>query len=522
VLQVQTTAPVISAADDDATWLGQPAPKTHDQTIIPGSASTPSAEVDDRTFIPPMVAPRPPTVSPATIPTPYTAVPPGNNRNTVLWIMGGIIVILAGAAGFLAYKKYAVPPELPTPVVEAAPATAEPTETPTPLITPTGTSTPAPLDVPGLALAAMPEQSLPQAEANRVDPFCNSQVDIDPEAPVILGWQQRLAQPSGEIDYVAQWLASAHYDLSLDGRPITNISYERDGTTLKLWANLGLLGAGEHYLRIEQYSSRPLSTGLDLNPADGAVDEYEAGRIADGFCELMVAAPTAEPSATSSPSPTPTSSPNPTATATKQAQVPLQAAAPGIFQDFETNVTWKRGDQPYGSLTRSTTQAHSGNYSGKLDYDFPTANNDYVVFLQNRKLAGRPNGISVWVYGDGSGHFLNAWLKDAGGQTWQMSFGQVDHTGWQQMTAFIDPNQPWPSGHISGTDNKAIDYPITFSGLTLDDGNDSYSGRGIIYLDDLSSTETAQKSAPTHPQPQRRPLHPSLFSRLHHLLFQRL
>jgi hypothetical protein len=104
------------------------------------------------------------------------------------------------------------------------------------------------------------------------------------------------------------------------------------------------------------------------------------------------------------------------------------------------------------------------------------------------------------VYGDGSGHFLNVWIKDANNQTWAMSFGQVKHNGWQEMTAYIDPSQPWPSGHISGPDNGVIDYPISFQALVLDDGSDNYTGSGTIYIDDLNSQETTIPSQPTAPQ----------------------
>jgi hypothetical protein len=122
-----------------------------------------------------------------------------------------------------------------------------------------------------------------------------------------------------------------------------------------------------------------------------------------------------------------------------------------------------------------------------LNYRFPTAGNDYVVFLQPRQLAGQPATISAWVYGDGSGHFLNVWIKDAAGEVWQMSFGQVTHTGGQLMTAVLNPAAPWPSGHISGPENSLIDYPISFQGLVLDDGADTYIGEGSIYIDDLTS-----------------------------------
>lgn len=200
--------------------------------------------------------------------------------------------------------------------------------------------------------------------------------------------------------------------------------------------------------------------------------------------------PTEEPTLTPTPLPA-----TPTATNTTQTQI--SAAPLGIFQDFEQNSSWRRGDQPNGEFIRSATQTRSGNYAGQLNYDFPTTGNDFVVFLHSRALAGRPNGITAWVYGDGKSHYLNVWLKDAGSQVWQMSFGQVNHTGWRQMTAFIDPNQPWPAGHISGSDDGTIDYPLTFYALTMDDAPDSFRGQGTIYLDDLASTESASRPRPT-------------------------
>jgi hypothetical protein len=159
--------------------------------------------------------------------------------------------------------------------------------------------------------------------------------------------------------------------------------------------------------------------------------------------------------------------------------------------DFEQQSTWQRGDQPNGELSRSTAQVYAGTYAGRLVYDFPTGGNDYVVFLQTRPLAERPNVLSIWVYGDNSGHYLNVWLKDNNDQVWQMTFGQIKHTGWQEMSARLDPDQAWPVGPVSGPDNGTIDYPISFQAIVLDDAPDSYSGRGTLYLDDLRSQKLA-------------------------------
>jgi hypothetical protein len=163
----------------------------------------------------------------------------------------------------------------------------------------------------------------------------------------------------------------------------------------------------------------------------------------------------------------------------------------GLPLDFESFGIWVRGNEPNGTFTQSSEQAYSGAYSGKLSYHFPTSGNDYVVFMQLNDIPGTPNALQVWVYGDGSRHYFNAWILDAGGQTWQVPFGQVSHTGWRQMTGIIAVSQPWPWSHISGPNNGRVDYPIRFRGFVLDDVTDAYVAQGATYLDDLRATTIA-------------------------------
>ena len=172
--------------------------------------------------------------------------------------------------------------------------------------------------------------------------------------------------------------------------------------------------------------------------------------------------------------------------------------SPGPITGFEEFGTWKRGDQPYGTFTQSSEQAHGGAHAGKLAYDFPSGGNDFIVFLQTHPLGGRPNQINAWVHGNDSKHYLNVWIEDAAGETWQFPLGQVRHTGWQQMAAWLDPAAPWPTGHIDGPSNGVVDYPINFRALVLDDIPDSFTGSGAIYVDDLRCDEVdAPPSLPT-------------------------
>jgi hypothetical protein len=170
---------------------------------------------------------------------------------------------------------------------------------------------------------------------------------------------------------------------------------------------------------------------------------------------------------------------------------PTPTAPPvcGMLTDFERTETWTRGDEPYGTFAQSGEQAYSGSYSGKLSYAFPTAGNDYVVFRRSMPMGGHGNAISAWVLGDAGNHYLNCWVRDAAGEIWSFTFGQVGHTGWQQLFAPLDVTGAWPVGHVSGPANGVLDYPVSFYALALDDAPDTYTGSGVLYVDDLSCAQ---------------------------------
>jgi serine/threonine-protein kinase len=204
---------------------------------------------------------------------------------------------------------------------------------------------------------------------------------------------------------------------------------------------------------------------------------------------------TATKTATPLPSPTPkstaTSPPKATftpgaATATPKAPTITPApAASGTLFTFEQMGPWHRGDQPYGDLTQIDKEAHTGNYSARLRYDFPATDQDFVVFVNPTSLAGQPDTVGAWVYGDGSGHYLNVWLQDAQNQIWSVHLGKVAGSGWRQMVGKLDPSLGWPAGHVSGPDDGVVDYPVRFYALVLDrPGSGPQKGR--IFIDDVS------------------------------------
>lgn len=210
------------------------------------------------------------------------------------------------------------------------------------------------------------------------------------------------------------------------------------------------------------------------------------------------------------PSPTYTPSPTPAFTATPKPTVAMPVAAPagsaatsrpGIVLDFESFGAWRRGDEPYGTFEQTSERVHSGRYAAKLVYDFPAVEKNYVVFRRQppAPIPGQPGALTLWVFGDGSNHFLNAWVRDSAGEVRSFTLGRISHSGeWQAMTAALDTSAPWPQGNISGPDNGRLDYPISLDAFVLDgvpDKGGPFSG--IIYLDDLSASEAPPAAAVT-------------------------
>ena len=215
-------------------------------------------------------------------------------------------------------------------------------------------------------------------------------------------------------------------------------------------------------------------------------------------------APTSTPTSTATPTRTPTvtstATPISTMTPTKTSTPPR----PGLIFDFEQELVWRQGDQPYGQFDRSTEQVRAGAFSGRLRYDFLAVGDNFVVFLARPRvlLPGKPTGLVAWVYGNDSGHFLNAWIQDTAGEVRQYTFERITYQGWQQMTAWFDEQRGWPNSHISGPDNGVIDYPAYFYAFVLDGVPDGQASSGVIYLDEVFVTEE------TIPEPTPTPMPP--------------
>ena len=169
-----------------------------------------------------------------------------------------------------------------------------------------------------------------------------------------------------------------------------------------------------------------------------------------------------------------------------------------LITGFEPLGAWKRGDEPYGTLQASSSQVYQGSSAAQLTYNFPAeaGSKSYVVFLAQSplRIADGAQSMQAQVYGDGSGHFLNAWVGDAAGNLWQFTFGQVNHTGWTSMTATLVPNTTWPNGPI-GNAPAQLTSPLSLKALVLDGVPDGQASSGTIYIDAMTASTAAAAPA---------------------------
>ncbi len=196
-----------------------------------------------------------------------------------------------------------------------------------------------------------------------------------------------------------------------------------------------------------------------------------------------------------------TASPSsPAVTAPPAAATTSNNMKPGLVTDFETWGSWQRGDESWGTFAQSSEQVHGGAFSGKLAYSFPAAANNYVVYQRSLVIPGNPSALNMWVYGDSSGSFVNAWVRDASASVWQFTFGRVDFSGWRQMSAPLDTARGWPNSLISGSGAAGLASPLQFVALVVDGAPDDRAIQGTIYFDDLAVGDAVVASSPA-PKP---------------------
>jgi hypothetical protein len=152
---------------------------------------------------------------------------------------------------------------------------------------------------------------------------------------------------------------------------------------------------------------------------------------------------------------------------------PASSATYGTAFRSNTNVD--------GNWEYSTEQAATGRWSGKVNYQFAGAG---YLLLSTPLLAGQPDkaptGLTMQVYGDGSGHQLAVRFNDATDERFVAPVGPVNWTGWREVRV----TNPLAWTHYLGNNNGIIETPIRTVSVEL---TRAATGprTGALYVDDI-------------------------------------
>jgi hypothetical protein len=128
----------------------------------------------------------------------------------------------------------------------------------------------------------------------------------------------------------------------------------------------------------------------------------------------------------------------------------------------------------------------------QLEYDFTpveaATRAAYVVLGEGRVLHPKAEAVGIWVYGDGSGHWLRGMLTDAAGEQFPLDFARrVDWQGWRYVRAALP---------------KDKQKPFTLQRIYLTEPDISRGGEGAIYLGNLQLELPLAKAANLLPETQ--------------------
>lgn len=151
------------------------------------------------------------------------------------------------------------------------------------------------------------------------------------------------------------------------------------------------------------------------------------------------------------------------------------------------NITWVRGDEPYGTIRPQRHVVQHGQTALRIDYAFPQGGNRYLVFRHRRPLIipAHTTAISLMLYGNNQSHELKLWLKGGDGAVVQLQVAPLGGVGWRRVIVPLPTHfNPWDlitpgDGHLTA--------PIHIEAVVLDDNPDGSGQFGAFYIDDITA-----------------------------------
>lgn len=166
---------------------------------------------------------------------------------------------------------------------------------------------------------------------------------------------------------------------------------------------------------------------------------------------------------------------------------------------FEQGCAWSVWQSSEGKTTIRATEdmPHSGARSGRVTYDFVSKEKQrspehvFLFLREGVELDGPPRRMSLWLFGNESGHKVRIAFLDADGETFQpRQETVVDFAGWRKIEVDLtEALKDCP--HWGGDKNGTMDFPLAGVAISITERSDDFSGSGTLFLDDIEITAEA-------------------------------
>ncbi|RZT21544.1 S-layer homology domain-containing protein [Fictibacillus sp. BK138] len=149
------------------------------------------------------------------------------------------------------------------------------------------------------------------------------------------------------------------------------------------------------------------------------------------------------------------------------------------LEGFDSLSSWSTvGARANVSLSADRYKAREG-YAAKVNYDFTEANGEtaaaYLEASQAIHVEGKPHALGVWVYNDGSGHWLRGEVIDANGKSHKVDFTEPGGMTWKG----------W--GYSQVELGSTLAFPIKVKQLYFAETNAAKQNKGTIYMENLQA-----------------------------------
>jgi hypothetical protein len=128
-------------------------------------------------------------------------------------------------------------------------------------------------------------------------------------------------------------------------------------------------------------------------------------------------------------------------------------------------------DTVTGSVALVGAPSHEHHPSAELVFNLDGSSNRAAYMVTHLAIAGSPTGVTMWVYGDGSGVWLRGTYEPSSGPPGSVTFARrVTWRGWRSVTAQLPPG---------------LAYPITWTSFHVVETDPNRSPHGVLYFSSL-------------------------------------